>query len=207
MSKGGGQVQMPSPEDYMPLVEQQRVDQTTPFGGITWGDDGVSMGFSPELQGLFDKQFDPNAYNQYGADYMARAKRHLDPIYAQQSERFGQTMANRGQPVGGELYDDTYANLMDAQNRGWQEAAFGATQAGDRARMQDYNRLMGAMGASQVNVPQGDVMGAANMAMNVDMANLQASGQESSNIWNTAAQLGGSYLMGGYGGGGGWWGG
>lgn len=245
MSKGSSSdVSTPSPEDYMPLVQQQadinRIDQSTPFGSTNYsyentplseqdwlagggggrgdfdggmvdhvlsstyenylsnfdrGRQSVSTGFSPELQSLFNQQFDPNAYQQYGDDYMADARRYLDPIYDRQDDRFQQRMANRGQPEGGELYNDMYQQKQLAQNTGWENAAFGATQAGNTARLEDFNRLMAAMGMSQVSYPNIDVMGPANLAMNADIANQQASNQSSSNLWNTAADLGSSYFL------------
>ena len=151
---------------------------------------------SPELQSIFTKQFSPDAYSEYGDDYMNNAKRYLDPVYDRQRETFEQTMANRGQPVGGELYDDTFGNLMDAQNKGWENAAFGANQAGENARLQDYNRLMTAMGLSTVDTPKIDVIGPANTALNLNAQNAQNQANSSNSIWNTAANLGGAYLMG-----------
>ena len=262
--KGGGSVKTPSPEDYMPLIQQQadinRIDQVTPFGGIryvqpegpkalgfddwmatdpnvpttggysTWeggkGGDNVWVPggeqdfqgaydnyvtdftksnpigqptaeayFSPEIESLFNQQFDPDAYNQYGDDYFANAKRYLDPVYENQTERFQQTMANRGQPVGGELYDDSYGNLMDAQNKGWENAAFGAQQASDRARLEDYNRLMTAMGMNTIASPNIDVMGPANMAFNANATNAANDSQSNSDMWNTAATVAAAYFM------------
>ncbi len=176
------------------MIDANRVNQTTPFGGTTWGDDGVESYLSPELQSLFTKQFTPGAYDQYGDDYMANARRLLEPVYDRQTENFQQTMANRGQPVGGELYDDTYGNLMDAQNRGWESAAFGATQAGETARNTDFNRLMSAMGHSNMPVPQTDVLGAANLGLNAQNMENQRDQQKSDNMWNTLASLGSAYI-------------
>ncbi len=194
------------------MTDANRVDQKTAFGGTRWGDDGVESYLSPELQNLFNKQFDPNAYNQYGDDYMASAERHLAPMYDRQSEDFEQMMANRGQPVGGEEYNERYGLMMDAQNRGWQDAAFSATQAGDNARMQDYNRLMSAMNHNSVPVPEVNVLGAENLGLNrenlyerikqleLDRAERERSRsdarsqQDSDNMWNTLTDLGGAYI-------------
>ena len=150
----------------------------------------IRQSFSPEIQGMFDKQFDPNSYQNYADDYMGNARRLLDPVYDRQIERFQQTMANRGQPVGGELYDDTYKNLMDAQNSGYESAAFQGTQLADQKRTQDYNKLMAALGGSQVAYPQVDTMGAANMAMNANVANANNQANNSSSFWNTVPALG-----------------
>ncbi len=194
------------------MTDANRVDQKTAFGGTRWGDEGVESYVAPEVQGLFSTQFDPNAYNQYSEDYMASAERHLNPVYGRQAEDFEQTMANRGQPVGGEEYNERYGLMMDAQNRGWQDAAFGATQAGDNARMQDYNRLMSAMGHTSLPVPDVNVLGAENLGLNrenlyqrinqleLDRAERERgrsdarSQQDSDNIWNTLTDLGGAYI-------------
>ncbi len=176
------------------MIDANRVNQTTPFGGTTWDDDSVETYLTPELQSLFDKQFNPSAYDQYGDDYMANVKGYLDPIYAQQAEDLEQVMANRGQPVGGEEYTDRHRMMMDAQNQGWQNAAFGAKEAGETARLNDYNRLLSAMGKSSVGVPQVDVLGAANLGMNQRNIDYQRDQNDSDNIWNTLATLGGAYI-------------
>lgn len=156
----------------------------------------VEQYLSPEIQTIWDKQFSPDAYQSYSDDYMSESKRLLDPVYEQQGDDFRQRMANRGQPVGGEGYNDEYTAMMDAQNRGWESAAFGAKNAGEKAMNTDFNKLMAAMGGSQVSFPQADVMGPANMALNANMANTAANNNASSNMWNTAAGLGSAYLMG-----------
>lgn len=271
MSKGGGSVQMPSPEEYMPLIRQStelnRLNQSTPFGQTqyvkggddplsfedwsaqtptrpdydqwvndTYGPDGnqfapaaydnmfkhvpapsqedynkyvqefnatrpvtVEQSFSPEIQGLFSQQFDENAYQQYADDYMSEARRLLDPVWDRNQERFQQTMANRGQPVGGELYDDEYKNLMEAMDSSYKGAAFQGTQLSDQKRLQDFNRLMAAFGGSQVAYPQVDSMGAANMAMNANVANAQNQANQSSSIWNAIPGLAAAYFTAGSG--------
>ena len=172
----------PSRDDYDSYVSQFEKDN--------FRQPEIRQSFSPEIQGMFDKQFDPNSYQNYADDYMGNARRLLDPVYDRQIERFQQTMANRGQPVGGELYDDTYKNLMDAQNSGYESAAFQGTQLADQKRTQDYNKLMAALGGSQVAYPQVDTMGAANMAMNANVANANNQANNSSSFWNTVPALG-----------------
>ena len=174
--------------------------QTTPFGGINYSTDAegnrlAEKYLSPELQSLFTKQFEPGGYDSYGDDYMADARRRLDPIYERQGESFRQRMANRGQPVGGELYDDTYGNLMEAQNRGWESAAFGAKGASERARLQDWNRLASAMGLSTVQAPQ-DALNTEQFKnmMNINKQNISA--QEDSDMWNTITGLGSAWITG-----------
>ena len=268
MSKGGGNVSTPQPEDYMPLVQQSadinRVNQVTPFGSTTWGTSGesplgfdewsaqnsslfapsspqssgpwtgfsnrgergndysltsrntpdprdlyneytagfegkpeVTQQFSPEIQGIFDKQFDPNAYDQYSDDFMSRYSELAQPDRDYAQNRFEQNMFDRGQPVGGAEYGDKYRQTIgDPQARQDIMAQGQAVQAGEQARLQDFNRLMAAMGGSQVQFPQIDTMGAANMAMNANVQNAQLANQQSSNIWNTGAQLGSAYLFG-----------
>lgn len=61
----------------------------------------------------------------------------FEPVFAQQSRDFGTSMANRGQPSGGEAYDTGFANMSDAQNRARVMAANQATIAGRNAFEQD----------------------------------------------------------------------
>ncbi len=153
--------------------------------------------FSPEVQSLFDRQFDPSSYQNYSDDYMSRYNELLAPGRERQQDRFEQNMFDRGQPVGGEEYGDKYRQTIGDPNARQDTMAAGqAANAADAARLQDYNRLATAMGLSQVNVPQIDTMGAANMAMNANMANAQNSQQGSSDLWNALGMVGGGYMMG-----------
>ncbi len=169
----------------------------TDFQANNPGETTAESYFSPEIQNIFTQQFQPDSYQHYADDYMDESRRLLNPVYDRQLENFQQGMANRGQPVGGELYTDSYGDLMDAQNRGWESAAFQAKNAGEQARLQDWNRLMSAMGNSSVPVPQVDVMSPANMAMNAQVGNAQTRSNDNSNMWNTLAGLGGAYVTGG----------
>lgn len=155
----------------------------------------VESYMSPELSGIFSKIFDENAYSNYADDYMAETRRRLDPIFDRQTERFEQNMFNRGQPVGGELYDDTFKNMMQSQNDAYTSAAFQAQGQADNARLRDFNTLMAAMSGNQVPYAPIDTMGPVNMAMNTNMANAQADAQASSNMWNTLGTLGTAGLM------------
>lgn len=157
----------------------------------------TTTNYSPELENLFNKQFEEGAYEHYGDSYMENITGRLNPIYDRQNERMQQEMANRGQPVGGEEYDDQFGNLMQAQNDGWANAAYTAGQLGDQARLQDFNRLMSAMGQNTINVNPVDTMGPLNMAMNTSAMNQQRRNQNSSNVTNALTGLGTSYVTGG----------
>lgn len=181
------------------MYDTDRVNSNTPFGSINYtvDENGVTTGnqtLSPELQNLFNMQFDPNAYQQYGDDYMDNARRYLDPVYAKQDDRFQQRMANRGQPEGGELYNDIYQQKQLSQNTGWQNAAFGATQASQTARDNDFNRLMAAMGMSDVPTQNSDMLGIEQLQQMLNMNNANIKSNESSDIWNTLSNLGSSWL-------------
>lgn len=194
--EGGAQMESDAYNDYLSGFTPELLSGTAGVDPYSQSaQPTVQQYLSPEMQTIWDKQFQPDAYQSYADEYMAESQRLLDPIYSQQTERMQQEMANRGQPVGGELYTDTYADLMDAQNRGWDQAAFGAQQASTQAQQADWNRLMSAMGGTQVQFPGTDVMSPANMAMNTNMADAQAQQQQSSNMWNTAAALGSAWLM------------
>jgi len=160
------------------------------FGG---GKTTANFNYSPELQSLFDRQFDPNAYDQYKTDYMGDYNELLQPGRDRQMDRFEQRAFDRGMPEGGDIYGDLYrTTLGDPWARQDTMAAQNAQQMADQARLQDYNRLMSAMGGSQINAPNIDVMGAQNMALNADFAN-QAN---QSSIWDTLPTLAGAYMVG-----------
>jgi len=201
---GGSDVSTPKPEDYMPLVEQQaqlnRVNQTTPFGKLRFtnknGKWKAKQKFTPELQSLFTRQFDPNAYDNYSTDYMDRYGELLAPIREQQMDQFQQGMFNRGMPEGGDIYGDIYRTTVgDPNSRQDLMAAQSAQQMADQARMNDFNRLMAAMGGSSVPVPNVDVNQSANLAMNADITNANNSQAANSSLWNTAGMLGAGYFM------------
>jgi hypothetical protein len=274
MSKGGGSVETPELEDYMPFIQAQQqvnnVDRNTPFGSVSYnttykdpkgyddwygsqdqslftqnqtnrplgtgqkewsemttqqkaaqggsgpsdprqmyndyvsdfdkglGTTEANYNFSPEIQSLFDKQFDPGAYDQYSDDYMSRYSELMQPDRNYASDRFEQSMFDRGQPVGGAEYGDKYRQTIgDPNSRQDVMAASNAAATGENARMQDFSRLMAALGGpNQVPVPNIDVMGPANMAMNANVQNQNTKNQQNSNIWNTAAVLGATYFGG-----------
>lgn len=263
MFGGGSEVEMPSLDDYMPLIQAQidanRIDKVTPFGSLTYktvgaqdplsfdqwqtqnptapppdipswikgtpkeqewlnnnqtrlqynpqnayqdylnafdpgGEQVAEFNFSPELRTLFDQQFNPDAYNQYEQDYMDRYYDLTNPYRQDQIDQFQQSMFDRGIPQGSEVYDDYYRPIGDQFSRADLMAAQAATGVADQRLMQDYNRLMTAMGGSALPVPNVDVMGPANMALNTNIAQAQADAAGS--IWNTLPGLAGAYMMG-----------
>lgn len=255
---GGSDVQMPTPDQYLPLVEAQanvnRLNTYTPFGQTVYTKDGpkpmgyddwlannpapaptspssryeeltgramgtmsnrdpaalyekyvsdfnksnpqqtsVTQSFTPEIQGLFDKQFNPGAYDDYSGDYMDRYYQLVGPDRDYAMDRFEQNMFNRGQPVGGEEYGAKYRQTIgDPQSRQDIMAADAAAKFAEQAKLSDFNRLMAAMGGSSVPVPQVDVSGPANMALNANISNAQ----NQSSIWDTLPQLASAYMIG-----------
>jgi len=162
------------------------------------GQQSVESYLSPELQSMFDKQFDPGAYDNYSNDYMSRYNELIKPGRDTQYDQFEQSMFNRGMPEGGELWGDRYREQVgDPNSRQDTMAAGMAAGSAENARMQDFNRLMSATGSTGVQYPMADVMGPANMALNANMQNVQSQNQGSSNLWNTVAGLGGAYVTGG----------
>jgi hypothetical protein len=152
--------------------------------------------FSPEMQTLFDKQFTPDAYSSYADEYMSNYNDLLAPGREDQADRFQQSMFNRGLPEGSEVYGDVYRTTVgDPNSRQDLMAAQTAQAVADQRLMQDYNRLMAAMGGTALPIPNIDVMGPANMAMNANMTNANNAAQANSNIWNTAGTLSAAYLM------------
>lgn len=202
---GPGDVGMPDPSSYMPLVNQQarlnRVNQSTPFGSLKFekGRNGrwkANQEFGPEINSLFKKQFKPGAYDEYSTDYMDQYNELLAPGREKQMDQFQQSMFNRGMPEGGDLYGDLYRTTVgDPNARQDLMAAQSAAQFGDQAKMNDFNRLMAAMGGSAVPVPNVDANQAANLSMNANIANQNSQNQANSSIWNTAGMLGAGAFM------------
>jgi len=206
MSFGDWQTQNPSPATssfnnqftqnsagVSPNNYNARDEYDSYVSGLGQGRTTAGFEFSPELQSMFDKQFDPNAYDIYKNDYMGNYTDLMAPLRDDQLDRFQQGMFNRGQPEGGELYGDVYRDTIgDPNARQDLMAATQAQQASDVARLQDYNRLMAAMGGSQLPIPNIDVMGAQNLSMNADFQN-QAN---ESSIWDTMPTLASAYMIG-----------
>jgi hypothetical protein len=161
------------------------------------GETTATHTFKPEIQGLFDKQFEPNAYQNYSDDYMDRYSTLMQPDRDYRTERFGQNMFDRGLPIGSKEYGDKYRQTIGDPNARQDVMAAGqAANAADAARLQDYNRMASAFGMAQLPVPGVDVMGPANMFMNANQINSANENQSSSDFWNAAGMLGGGYLMG-----------
>jgi hypothetical protein len=177
----------PGSSNYDPRAEYDKY-----ASGFT-SKDRADFSYSPELQGIFDKQFDPNAYDKYKDDYMQNYNALLEPGRDNQMDRFQQSMIDRGTPEGGPIYGDIYRETIgDPWARQDLMAATNAQQMSDKARLDDFNRLMAAMSGSQINVPPVDVMSAANLAGNINMQN--AANQSS--IWDTLPTLAGAYMLG-----------
>lgn len=161
------------------------------------GETTAEYTFNDEMRGLWDKQFDPNSYENYSSEYMDRYNTLLDPYREDQADRFQQTMFDRGLPEGGEVYGDLYRTTVgDPNARADTMAAQQAAAAADAARIQDYNKLASAMGGQLMPVPGVDVMGPANMFMNANNINAQNSSQSTSDFWNSAGLLGAGMLGG-----------
>ena len=150
--------------------------------------------FSPEIKGLFKKQFQEDAYADYEQDFMDRYAALNDPYREQQQERFAQSMFTRGIPEGSDVYGDYYRPLGDEFSRADLMAAQQAMGYADQRLLNDYNRLMMAMGGSAIPVPNVDTMGPANMALNTNIANAQADAAGS--LWNVLPSLAGAYMVG-----------
>ena len=150
--------------------------------------------FSPELKGLFKKQFQEDAYAGYEQDFMDRYRALNDPYREQQQDRFAQSMFTRGIPEGSDVYGDYYRPIGDEFSRADLMAAQQAMGYADQRLLNDYNRLMMAMGGSAIPVPNVDTLGPANMALNTNIANAQADAAGS--LWNVLPGLAGAYMIG-----------
>ena len=192
LNDGGSAPQYNAQSDLETQARLNRVNTTSPFGGTTWSEDPntgkwtQANTFSPELQNLFNRQiqgagfdyspeklaaptlgqFQPGNYQDL-VDAATQAtfqkqKALLDPYYEQQNRTFEQTMANRGLPVGAEAYDTSYANMTDAQNRAYQQAAMDAILAGQQEQGRLYGQDLSTYGTNtQTALSQYDAQRAA----------------------------------------------
>lgn len=125
--------------------------------------DTVMQFLSPELQALFDKQFGPNAFDSFRDEHFAEAKRLLDPVFAKQEESLRSALANRGQPIGGELANEELGLFNKRRADAFTGAAFQASNAAQNAQLNDFNRLITSMGGTALPVPQTNVAGLASL--------------------------------------------
>ena len=163
-------VKAPKAPDPFALIEAQgrenRVNEVGPSGSTIYGRDpktGVwtaNRSFSPELQGLFDKQVDlagqdPNAYNESIAEAMfGRQKAMLDPVFSEQDRALEQKLANQGLPMGSEAYTGERNRFDRTRNEAYESASRDATIAGTQTgisqRQSEFNQLAALLGGQQV---------------------------------------------------------
>lgn len=163
-------IKPPEAPDPFKLIEAQgrenRVNEVGPSGSTIYGRDpttGVwtaNRSFSPELQGLFDKQValagqDPNAYNEDIATAMfGRQKAMLDPVFSEQDRALEQKLANQGLPMGSEAYTGERNRFDRTRNEAYEAASRDATIAGTQTglsqRQSEFNTLAALLGGQQV---------------------------------------------------------
>lgn len=154
--------------------------------------------FSPEVKGLFERQFEGDSYDNYADEYVNRFNELQQPQRDYNQDRFEQSMANRGIPEGSDVYGDVFRTTIgDPVAREDLMATQMAQGIGDNRKMQDWQRLMQAMGSTGFGVPGVDVMGAGNMAANANFHNANLSAQRQSDMFNTMAQMGAAAMMSG----------
>ena len=164
-------VKAPKAPDPFALIEAQgrenRINEVGPSGSTIYSRDpttGVwtaNRSFSPEMQGLFEKQLDiagqdPNAYNETVTNAMfGRQKALLDPIFSEQDRALEQKLANQGLPMGSEAYTGERNRFDRTRNEAYEAAARDATLAGTQTgisqRQAEFNQLAALLGGQQVN--------------------------------------------------------
>lgn len=163
-------VKAPEAPDPFKIIRAQgkenRINEVGPSGSTIYSrdkDTGVwtaNRSFSPELQGLFDKQVglagqDPNAYNEGIANAMfGRQKAMLDPVFSEQDRALEQKLANQGLPMGSEAYTGERDRFDRTRNEAYESAARDATIAGTQTglsqRSSEFNQLAALLGGQQV---------------------------------------------------------
>lgn len=114
-------------------------------------------GLLPQLRGMFSSGLDfsnlspaPNA-NNFGADRASAEKSLYDafsqrnePLFKQQSEELQQQLANRGIPIGSDLYNRTMESLGRQQSDARLQANAQATQFGQNEQNMLFNNALQA---------------------------------------------------------------
>lgn len=115
------------------------------------GQNIAEFGFSPELQGLFDRAFDPTGVPTFqpGDSDEARRRvedalyrtstRYMDDRFAKDRSALDSRLLNSGLEMGSELYDSRFRQLGQTQNQAYQDAADRSIVAGG----QEASRLFG----------------------------------------------------------------
>lgn len=160
----------PVAPDAERLIELQgrenRVNEIGPSGSTMYTRDPdtkvwtANRKFSPELQGLYDKQVgmisgDPNAYNQQVADTMfARSKSNLDPLFGQQDRALEQKLADQGLSIGSEAYQGEWDRNQRMKNEAYtgasRDAMLAGSQLGTQQRQNEFNQMAALLGGQQV---------------------------------------------------------
>jgi len=110
---------------------------------------------------------DPNQIRQQAEDAAyGRATSRLDPRFAQSDEALKVNLRNKGLRVGDQAYDTAMANASREKTDAYQQAQYGASEAGRGEANQMYNQRMGINQAAQSGGQQqyGQQMGSTEMA-------------------------------------------
>jgi hypothetical protein len=157
-------------------ARENRVNTFNPFGStqFTRNGDGTwnaNTEYSSAVRPLFDRAvstagtmpgFNPGNYNDLSASAekatFDRGFNLLKPIFDQRNRTFDQTMANRGLPVGGEAYNDSFNLERGSQDRELENLALSSVLAGrqEQGRLfgQDLSSYGANQGANQANYNQ-----------------------------------------------------
>lgn len=158
--------------------------------------------FSPEIQNIFNQQvaaaLNPDQFNQQVSDAsFNHAMNLLNPQFDAQTSQFQNMMANRGLPINSEAYGTAFGDLMRSQNASREQAALQSVLQGQGAAQNAFNRMASmtggpAGGGQAANV---DIMGAAGLAQNSNMAQQQAANQKKNSGTSAAATMAAAYML------------
>lgn len=157
----------PNSPDPFALINAQaaanRVNEIGPSGSTIYSrnDDGTwnqTRSFSPELQGIYDKQVellqDPFATDSaLEKAYYDRHTALMEPMFAKAESALEQKLANQGLPIGGEAYDTDFGGFYDSKNRAYSDIANQAVSAGRTSQQNMFNQMAALLGGQQTNAP------------------------------------------------------
>jgi len=200
---------------------QNSLGGQSPQGGGVPGSYGTAtMTLNPEIQALLDSQIGvgQNALNLAGQRLdtlgqgtdaveramFERARGLLDPVFGQQEAGLRQSLADRGLPVGSEIFGDEFDVFNRGRNQAYTQAAWDSVMAGRQEQSRQYNELASLLGAQTTPIPQlgsfygpsqTDFIGAQNNAYNGQMAQWQQGQQNRNAGLSGLFSLGSSFLL------------
>lgn len=181
---GKASSQQPQQVDWEGLIEKQaevnRIGEVNPYSESRFvtGPDGQvtrETEFSPEMQGLFDRQMgmagdqigpggspygdneaavraqlarslDPNSFNEeVSSAYAQRAQNTLDPQFERQRRQMSQRLVDQGIPMNSEAYNEAMNRMESSQNQARENVALSSVDRGYSTALDERRTNLGEL--------------------------------------------------------------